>query len=198
MLARLNKIQIQEPSIQSWRGRFSLLQLGQVPSWPYGHRPSRYSGSQLQCKIAEVSPPPQETLTTLTPLIPLMLRSISALEASKLTMISAEVADVLPRILKSYGKVTISDVSVTVNLLCNAVRPELYRLRLQETYRVLHGSLTIQASVAESIEPTAAADFAEDRPPIFANKVEIRICFSSKLTAQWSGSGCMVFSFGKF
>ena len=112
----------------------------------------------IAVQIAEVSPPPQETLTTLTPLIPLMLRSISALEASKLTMISAEVADVLPRILKSYGKVTISDVSVTVNLLCNAVRPELYRLRLQETYRVLHGSLTIQASVAESIEPTAAAD----------------------------------------
>ena len=112
----------------------------------------------IAVQIAEVSPPPQETLTTLTPLIPLMLRSISALEASKLTMISAEVADVLPRILKSYGKVTISDVSVTVNLLCNAVRPELYRLRLQETYRVLHGSLTIQASVAESIESTAVAD----------------------------------------
>eukprot|EP00435_Cladocopium_sp_Y103_P058804 s276_g20.t1 len=78
-------------------------------------------------------------------LIPAMLESISSVEAAKLTMVSPGVADVLPRILASYGQPVVSEASKTVRLLCDAVRPELYRLRLQETYRVLQGSFESQA-----------------------------------------------------
>ena len=77
-----------------------------------------------------------------------LLGSFHSLEAAKLTMISPTVATVLPRIL-TYGQPVASEVSQTVKLVCEAVRQELYRLRLKETYQVLEGAFKAQALLGD-------------------------------------------------
>ena len=116
----------------------------------------------IAADIAQICPSTSSELPAT--LIPAMLESISFVEAAKLTMVSPAVADVLPRILVSYGQPAVSEASKTVRFLCDAVRPELYRLRLQETYRVLQGSFESQALLlgfegdsAAEVEPSFSA-----------------------------------------
>eukprot|EP00438_Fugacium_kawagutii_P002011 Skav208928 [mRNA] locus=scaffold787:154967:158509:- [translate_table: standard] len=89
-----------------------------------------------------------------------ILDSISALETPHLAMLSPGVSAVLPRILTEYGQSVVLTVTETLKLICQ-VRPELYRLRLEETYRVLHGSfksqgilLNFDADSARAVEPS--------------------------------------------
>ena len=59
----------------------------------------------------------------------------------------ASLADLLPCVLETYGgqETSVSAIFHTGKLLCDILEPELFRLRLQETFRVLDACLQVQA-----------------------------------------------------
>ena len=133
------------------------------------HQSAQLSAELLQSAIGSSKTalwPPQELLLWLeiailiaeTPpeaghaeVVVLILQSMSS-QAANLTTSAPSLANALPRILESYGAPVRSAVAELTQLLCESIPPQLYRLSLQDTYRVLEGSLKVQALLGESLE----------------------------------------------
>ena len=82
-------------------------------------------------------------------LLPSMLGFIGA-DPTKLIRrpaMIASLADLLPGVLQTYGgqETSVSAIFDTGKMLCDVLEPELFRLRLQETFRVLDACLQVQA-----------------------------------------------------
>lgn len=99
-------------------------------------------------EVAMQSVTPATEVSTIEPeVVVLILRSICT-QPARLTAISASLALALPRILQLYGEPVMPAISDTGQLLCDTVRPELYRLPLLDTYRLLEGCLKVEALLA--------------------------------------------------